>query len=71
MTPTHIVLERTAKQLLLRVYVPDMTEGSTVMESVPLRDGDGLPTLRKQAADFANLDLPRFGGEVRIFIQGI
>jgi hypothetical protein len=31
-----------------------MTNGSTVMESVPLRDGDALPTLRKQAADYAN-----------------
>lgn len=53
MTPTKIVLERTVTHLQLRVFAPQTLKGSTVIESVPYRDGRSLPKLRKHAAAYA------------------
>ena len=53
MTPTKIVLEKTATHLQLRVFAPQTAKGSTVIESIPFKNSDSLPTLRKHAAAYA------------------
>lgn len=57
MTPTKITLEKTATHLQLRVTAPETLRGSTVIESVPFKNGKSLPTLRKHAITYAK----RFG----------
>jgi hypothetical protein len=53
MTPTKIVLERTATHLQLRVFIPEAARGSTVIESTPVGTGKSLPNLRRQAVRYA------------------
>jgi len=53
MTPTKIVLQRTATHIQLRVFAPETKSGSTVIESFPYRTGKSLPGLRKHAAKYA------------------
>jgi hypothetical protein len=53
MTPTKIVLERTPTHIQLRVFAPETQKGSTVIESVPFKTGQSLPTLRRHGADYA------------------
>lgn len=53
MTPTKIVLEKTATHLQLRVFAPETQHGSTVIESTPFKSGKSLPKLRKYGASYA------------------
>jgi hypothetical protein len=53
MTPTKIVLEKTATHIQLRVFAPETKSGSTVIESVPFKSGKSLPTFRKHGAAYA------------------
>jgi hypothetical protein len=53
MTPTKIVLERTATHIQLRVFAPETQKGSTVIESTPFKTGKSLPSLRKHGATYA------------------
>ena len=57
MTPTKIVLERTATHIQLRVFAPETMRGSTVIESVPFLNGKSIPSFRKHGAEYAK----RFG----------
>lgn len=56
MTPTKVVLEKTATHYQVRVFVPT-PKGSTVIESVKIATGKSLPLLRKRGTDYAK----RFG----------
>ena len=53
MTPTKITLVKTATHLQLKVTAPDTLKGYTVIESVPFKNGDSIPTLRKHGAAYA------------------
>ena len=58
MTPTKIVLEKTATHLQLRVFAADTQKGSTVIESVPYQNGVNAKVqtvfaMRKHAAAYA------------------
>lgn len=53
MTPTKIILEQTATHLQLRVFAPQTLKGSTVIESVQIKNGKSLPNLRKHGATYA------------------
>jgi hypothetical protein len=58
MTPTKIVLEKTATHLQLRVFAPQTAKGSTVIDSVPYKNGVNASvktvfTMRKHAAQYA------------------
>jgi hypothetical protein len=53
MTPTKIILEKTSTHLQLKVLAADTQKGYSVIESVPFKNGDSLPTLRKHGASYA------------------
>ena len=53
MTPTKIILEKTATHIQLRVFAPETQKGSTVIESTPFKTGKSLPSLRKRGAIYA------------------
>jgi hypothetical protein len=53
MTPTKIILEKTATHIQLRVFAPQTAKGSIVVESVPFKDGKSLPTIRKSGTSYA------------------
>lgn len=58
MTPTKIVLEKTATHIQLRVFAPECLKGTLVIESVPYRNGVGplVKTelaMRKHGASYA------------------
>jgi hypothetical protein len=53
MTPTKIILEKTATHLQLRVLAPDTLKGSTVIESTPFKSGKSIPMLRKHGLAYA------------------
>jgi len=53
MTPTKIILEKTATHIQLRVFAPQTLKGSTVIESTPFNTGKSLPNLRKHAVTYA------------------
>ena len=53
MTPTKIVLEKTATHLQLRVFAKETAKGSFVKESVAFKNGKSLPGMRKDAAAYA------------------
>jgi len=58
MTPTKIVLEKTASRLQLRVFAPETLKGSVVIESVPYKNGVNASVktvfaIRKHAGQYA------------------
>jgi hypothetical protein len=53
MTPTKIVLEKTATHVQLRVLATDTLKCSTVIESVPFKTGASLQGLRRHATAYA------------------
>jgi len=55
MTPTKVVLEKTATHLQLKVFAPEAVEGYSVVESVPYKDDKSLLTLRKHGEQHAGL----------------
>ncbi len=53
MTPTKIILERTATHIQLRVLAAGTTRGFVVIESAPFRTGKAIPKMREYAAAYA------------------
>ncbi|MBZ9600721.1 hypothetical protein [Phyllobacterium chamaecytisi] len=53
LTPTKITLELLNGYIQLRIDAPQTENGYTVMESVPFKTGDALPSMRKQASKYA------------------
>jgi hypothetical protein len=53
MTPTKIILEKTDTFIQLRVIAPDTLKGCAIIASTPLRTGNSIPALRKDAAKYA------------------
>ena len=57
MTPTKIVLEKTATHYQLKVFAPQTAKGYFVKESVQIVTGKSLDGLRKEGIKYAK----RFG----------
>lgn len=58
MTPTKIVLEKTATHIQLRVFAPEAQKGSLVIEGTPFRNGISpkektILSLRNHGASYA------------------
>lgn len=59
LTPTKITLELVNWYIQLRIDAPQTQNGYTVMESVPFKTGDSLPSLRKMGREYAKqFDIP-------------
>jgi hypothetical protein len=59
MTPTKIILEKTATHIQLKVYAPETLRGYTVIDSAPFKTGKSLPSFRKHATRYAKrFDIP-------------
>ncbi len=53
MTPTKIVLQKTATHIQLKVFAPETLKGFTVIESTPLNTGKSLSFFHKRGTQYA------------------